>query len=127
MTQLATTLRQHGVDTSLLRRMENGEGTPLYQLTTRFQDRLEIWLRLRQIVEQTAHWSVIVDDVGVLANYQDKSWAGTPAQILDEARALSAEGWLIQGTDFAQYPDAHQIIAHLFEAIEEEHSYHGDQ
>jgi len=123
---LAATLKQHNFDTTSFNQISYGSDQLLYSLTIPFADRTTAWLRLRTLVDQTACWPVIMTDLQAISDGDNRSWAGTSTQILEQAAALDPEAWLIDIGNLSRYPDAQWIIDQVLAALEREHEYLGD-
>jgi hypothetical protein len=123
---LIATLQREGFDTSSFDQVAYGSDTPLYSLTIPFADRATAWLHLRHLVDQTAHWPVIMTDIQAIIDGDTHSWAGTPTHILEQAQQHDPEAWLIDRGNVSSYPDAQSVVDEVLDAIEREHDYLGD-
>ncbi|HEX2517410.1 MAG TPA: DUF4253 domain-containing protein [Chloroflexota bacterium] len=60
MEQLAAALGRHGIDTGSLRPLWPAAGGGLHRLTTSGQGALRHWRALRDLVDETGHWPVLL-------------------------------------------------------------------
>jgi hypothetical protein len=102
MLDLGSLLREHGIGTQSLRRMHD-DGQPesesdSYSLQVAGSEAVAGWSVLRNIVDKTGYWPVLLGGDADLAHHSraigDSSRISDFDQMLADTRALDAEAWL---------------------------------
>lgn len=126
MDSLKEVLRIHDFDSTSLIPIDYGGAIPIYQFTIPFSERSNVWLRLRELVNQLGYWPVITDHIDTIKDYQVNDWADAPADILEQAAKQDPLKWLLTRARESVYPSAEQILSYCLEELESMHMEIGD-
>jgi hypothetical protein len=124
MADLGTILRANGIDATTLQRLEAVGPDAVHRLVVHGRDAIPMWRRLRAIVNQTAHWPVILGDGNAVRSLQERVSrfaADDPRQIIASGERMSAAEWFAAERDYkAKYlaaianPDTHDVLKDMY-------------
>jgi len=96
MAELADTLKQAGVDTATLENVYEFAGKNFYGLRVNGAQAVDLWRKLRGLVEKTGRWPVIAGapiSVDGHADFMKSSEIDKPENVLARAEKAPAEKW----------------------------------
>jgi len=126
MEQLALLLHQHAIDTSTLTQLTARASEPIYHLQVPADQRASLWITLRDLVEETGHWPVLISDMYSLTRALERAAQQDLRPILDEAATLDLLPFLLAGTSYTHVPQPTDIIVDVLAALDQEYDYRDD-
>ncbi len=98
MDELMAILQTHGVDVPALHPLVPEKNSGIWYFATAGEHALARWQTLRNVVEHTGHWPVLLGgDTSIeahAASFGRKGAQATIATILDDAQRFDAAGWM---------------------------------
>src|SRR5258706_14777032 len=87
LSQLSKILVQNGIDSSTLKMLRDADEETVFCITTSGQNALALWKQLRDIVDQTQHWPVL------LGNDLDMKYLEQSFKTFSKSPPIQAEGF----------------------------------